>query len=316
MTARNRLLNYAHPSKGCARFVGTTLDHAFAQLSAGRPLTIDSIPEPSRREAAEYWRAQGKPESDDKVPADRWARHLGVDPDLELVNGAASPRPVVTTLHYRTGQEALLRRLRSAARSAIEESGANLLFIAFGFLQWRDGTGDGRTCLAPLLMVPVEIELSRSGAGHAVFRLTATGEEVQCNQSLARKLEVDHGRRLPELAAGDEAQTERPQAYLARVQAAVRGLEGWTVRPYLTLGLFDFGNFLLWRDLDPSIWPARKALADRPLIRQLIGAEPGRPVTMPPRTLDEHIDLDLTLVDRADGSQARALVRAILVRRC
>ena len=32
---------------------------------------------------------------------------------------------------------------------------------------------------------------------------------------------------------------------------------------------------------------------------------------MPVEPLDEHIDLDLTLVDRADGSQARALVRAI-----
>lgn len=311
MTARNRLLNYTHPTKGCARFIGTTLDQAFSQLATGHPLTIEPILEPSRRDIDEYWLAQGKPDCVDKLPADRWARHLGVDTDLELLNGPSRPRPVLTTLHYRSGQEALLRRLRSAARSAIEESGANLLFLAFGFLQWRDGASDGRSCLAPLLMVPVEIGLGRSAAGHAVFRLTATDEDAQHNPSLARKLEIDHGRRLPERVTGDDAPIERPEAYLARVGAAVRGLEGWTVRPYLTLGLFDFGSFLLWRDLDPANWPEGAALTRRPLLRQLIGAEAPGPVTTPAEPLDEHIDLDLTLVDRADGSQSRALVRAL-----
>jgi hypothetical protein len=312
-TTRNRLLNYPHPGRGCARFVETTLDGAFAPLSAGRSLTIEPIPEPSPREVADYWRAQGKDDANDKVPAERWARHLRINPDFELARSTSNAGQRLLTLQYRTGQEVLLRRLRSAARSAIEESGANLLFLAFGFLQWRDGGEAGRSCLAPLLLVPVELEVGRSRSGQAVFRLNATGEDIQSNYSLARKLGVDHGLKLPQPALGEEELSERPESYLARVQDAVRDLPGWTVRPYLTLGLFDFGSFLLWRDLDPAVWPPGSALPNRPLIRQLIGAEPADAVTQlsEPRDLDEHIDLNLALVDRANGSQARALVRAI-----
>ena len=57
MTARNRLLNFPHPSRGSARFFGPSLDQAFAQLVSGRPLTIEPIAEPSRREREQYWRA-------------------------------------------------------------------------------------------------------------------------------------------------------------------------------------------------------------------------------------------------------------------
>ena len=159
-------------------------------------------------------------------------------------------------------------------------------------------------------MEPVEIGLGRSGAAHAVFRLTPTDEDAQCNPHLARKLEIDHGRRLPERVSGDDAPIERTEPCLAGGGAAVRGLEGWTVRPYLTLGLFDFGFVLLWRDLDLANWPEGAALAHRLLLRQLIGAEPPHPVVTLVEPLDEHIDLDPTLVDRADGSQFRALVRA------
>jgi hypothetical protein len=49
------------------------------------------------------------------------------------------------------------------------------------------------------------------------------------------------------------------------VRKAIDELEGWTPRPFLTLGLFDFGAFLLWRDLDPANWPERHQLENRPL---------------------------------------------------
>lgn len=312
-STRNRLLNYAHPTRSCMRFVATSIDEVFGQLAAGRAMAIEPVPEPSLREVAAYWKAQGREDCQDRIPAERWARHLDIDTDFELGEDAAKPGQSLLCLHYRASQEALLRRVRSAARSAIEESGANLLFLSFGFLQWRDGTDDKRSgFLAPLLLLPVELDLAWTSGGKASFRLGATGEEVQVNHSLARKLDVDHGRRLPEPASGDDGPPERPSAYLARVRRAVQGLEGWTVRPYLTLGLFDFGSFLLWRDLDPDVWPARSPLTARPLIRQLIGGEPGRGLgsSTPPDDLDAHIDLDLPLVDRADGSQARALLRA------
>lgn len=312
-TTRNRLLHYGHPSRGCARFFGTTLDDAFARLTAGQPLTIEPIPEPRHHEVAEYWRAQGRDDAEEKISAERWAKHLGINADLELADRGPGTGQRLISLHYRTAQEALLKRLRSAARTALEESGANLLFLAFGFLQWRDKADAARSFQAPLLLVPVELVLARPAAsGTPAFKLAGTGEDLQWNRSLARKLDLDFGRKLPEPVLGEDEPPERPTVYLERVRQATEGLAGWAVRPYLTLGLFDFGAFLLWRDLDPGVWPAGAPLTGRPLIRRLLGAEPEAKINPSgsTRDVDEHVDLDLPLVDRADGSQARAILRA------
>lgn len=312
-TTRNRLLNYPHPSRGCARFVGTRLDQAYSQLAAGQSLAIEPVPEPTAREIGEYWRAQGKEDCGDKITPERWARHLGINPDLELASDGASATTRLVTLHYRASQEGLLKRLRSAARSAIEESGTNILFLAFGFLHWRDKAEAERSFLAPLLLVPVELTVSRSKVGQTLFLLSGTGEDIQWNRSLARKLDVDFGRALPEPNLRDDEPPERPIAYLERVRQTISGLSGWAVRPFLTLGLFDFGSFLLWRDLDPAAWPTGAPLAERPLIRRLIGTEEGSEPSLAATSLEieGHLDLELPLVDRADGSQARAIARAL-----
>jgi hypothetical protein len=43
---------------------------------------------------------------------------------------------------------------------------------------------------------------------------------------------------------------------------------GWTVQHEdNALGFFSFAKFLMFRDLDPAIWPARARLSEQPLIR-------------------------------------------------
>ena len=60
--------------------------------------------------------------------------------------------------------ETRLRRIRSKARSLIEETGKNQLFLAMGFLQWKDREDSEEGYEAPLIMIPVEIERGRLDA--------------------------------------------------------------------------------------------------------------------------------------------------------
>ena len=69
----------------------------------------------------------------------------------------------VRTLLYPEQLEARLRRLRSNARLAIEESGSNMLFLVFGFLEWSEklpqSRGDDRRLYqAPLVLMPASID--------------------------------------------------------------------------------------------------------------------------------------------------------------
>ena len=220
----------------------------------------------------------------------------------------------VQTLLYRDQLEARARRLRSDARLAIEESGTNILFLAFGFLEWSDERETGRSHLAPLILVPVELTRVQ-GNGRARWQLTWTGEDLEPNLSLARKLEQARGLSLPELTDPGDGETYlRPEAYFRVVRELVAHIPGWTVRRFATLALFHFGKLLLYRDLDPARWPAGQRLEEHPLIRRLFGGgattEPSDAVISDRERL-EAIDLDLPLVDRADGSQAAALLRAL-----
>ena len=85
-------------------------------------------------------------------------------------------------------KESLQKRLfyiNQQARSVFEEQGYSVLFLALGFMVWKESPDSVDTRKAPLVLVPVELE--RSGIQKA-FRLKWTSEEVFFNISLTEKL--------------------------------------------------------------------------------------------------------------------------------
>ena len=100
----------------------------------------------------------------------------------------------------------------------------------------------------------------------------------------------------------------------AEVAAAVAGFERWLVEiDSLALGFFSFGKFLLYRDLDPSTWPAGASLLEHPALAALRGTDTG--FQDAPPTVGETAFLDtespaaeLHQVLDADSSQLLALL--------
>ncbi len=325
LSTTNKMLSFRHPRASCLRVVDELPEVLFAGLLDGDPFTFEAVPEPSRRELDE-WHARhdavpraGEAPEPKRPEAAVWARHLGIGTDHDLpvetdsfLRSERHADRKIQTLHYPDELDARLRKIRSSARTAIEESGANMLYMAFGFLEWRD-QATSKAHQAPLLLLPVELEREQTRGGRYRTRVRWTGEELQPNLSLQKKLD-EFAISLPALRDGQTIAD-----FLAEVGRAVRHRSDWIVRRYVTLGLFEFGKILLYLDLDPERWPGHAPIDGHPLVRTILEgdeAETGAPPRSfagvdPSPEAAQARDLALDLVDRADGSQCEALQTAL-----
>jgi len=258
LSASNRLLNFRHGagtagSQSVLRFIGKPPDQVFARLRDLKSLYVEPAPEPTTRELVDFYRDPGGIpglESDDarnrsRPDSARWAKYRGWDVDYELPietdDNDQEGRPAdnrIRALLYRDQLEARLRRLRSNARLAVEESGSNMLFLTLGFLEWRDQSSqtqrdDGRAYQAPLILVPATIETETTARGVRRFTISWSGEDLQTNLSLRKKLSADFGIELAEFG-----ETDMPEAYFDRVRRAISSQTSWRVRRLATLTLF------------------------------------------------------------------------------
>lgn len=208
-----------------------------------------------------------------------------------------------------------LKRLYSEHRTVVEESGANSLFLAVGFLEWLDSSEQTSRQKSPLMLLPVRLEREGS-AGAAVYRLHFDDEALDTNYSLVEKLKSNFEIQLPTVE--DE---ELPEEYWEKVDQAIhtKHREGWNVIREMALGLFSFNKQIMWHDLDPSRWPSHSQLFDKSVLtRVLLGPKPGEPA--PGQRTAEHSPDEpqgegpkITLIRDADSSQYSALVDALTV---
>jgi hypothetical protein len=74
------------------------------------------------------------------------------------------------------------------ARTSLEESGANTLYLAIGFLKWFESPQSTKPRRAPLLLLPITIERISVQEG---FRFTLDDAEPRINQTLLQMLHRD-----------------------------------------------------------------------------------------------------------------------------
>jgi very-short-patch-repair endonuclease len=203
--------------------------------------------------------------------------------------------------------EYVLKMIRRMARSSIAETGVNFLYLALGLLEWTEHQDSDKTYLAPLILVPIEVERSFDGrSGRYEYSVASTGEEVQSNLCLVKKVEFDFNRALPEM---DEDST--PEAYFESIEEAVADLGGWRVRREALIGFFSFRKLLMYLDLDPDRW-RDGPLEHSGLLTQLFEGKQQDDVTsffQPDYSIDGNETAEsIALVDNADSSQHSALV--------
>lgn len=200
--------------------------------------------------------------------------------------------------------EKRLLQLHYDARSALDEQGFNILFLAIGFLRWFEDGQPDRPRHAPLLLIPVTLERSSARSG---FRLRYSEDDLNTNLSLQEKLKTQFSIAIPDLPAEEDL---TPKGYFDAVAKKIRGRPGWAVlADDMVLGIFSFSKFLMYQDLDPKNWPKRSPLQDHALVDGLL--ESGFPES---EMYDDNLHVDsvtdpgkLPHVLDADASQTLAI---------
>ena len=330
LTARNRLLNFRHTKTGCIRVIDELPDQLKRFLAdEEKEMRFLAVPDPTRRQLIEAGHIEIDEETrEEKVihepTAKEWAEWLGLHTSYECPEefgiGADSKHTdnAIQTVLFPSELETRLRSMRQKANSAIEETGANILYLAIGFLEWFDSRDSDQKRLAPLCMIPVRLDRGKLNIETRTYeyRLKYSGEDILTNISLREKLQNDFAIALPELDDGVD-----PEEYISSVARAVSARQPeWRVRRYATLGHLNFSKQLLYLDLDPARWPEGDSIVDHPLVKQCLAglSEEERDDSGVGSFGEEHPIDDVAsvhekypLIDNADSSQHSALIDAV-----
>ena len=253
-----------------------------------------------------------------------WARHLGFATSYEVPEFATEGShkhsdTAIQTLLYPYEMEARLKSLFQTSELAIQEMGANILYLAFGFLEWYDSNSSDSPRIAPLFLVPVRLNKGRLNKETKTYEysLNYSGEDIIPNLSLQEKLRADFAMALPDL---DENTV--PENYFQEVQKLIQDKHPhWRVHRYISLTLLNFSKLLMYLDLDPTRWPEGASIIDHPVVTRFLsgyeqGAEDGSAGDLgfgEEHLIDEidEIHFKYPLIDDADSSQHSALIDAM-----
>ena len=199
-------------------------------------------------------------------------------------------------LLYSLGQNPIrtLKNIDKRARFAVEETGVNIAYIAFGFIHWKENHSEYR---APVLLLPVQF--SRETAV-APYHIAASSDEIIVNPTFSYKLNAEHGIRLP------EHEDEGLDDYLDKVAKLVRKLN-WSVTNECKIGLFSFLKMNMYRDLKDHA----AAILKNQNVQALFGEQTQAAYRFDGKSLDYGDALiQLHSVIDADSSQIEAIEMA------
>ncbi len=161
--------------------------------------------------------------------------------------------------------ESRLVELYRTARSTLQETGSNSLFLAIGFLSWSRDVNDSKRYRAPLILVPVTLERRSIRSG---FSLKLHDDEPRFNPTLIEMLRQDFNLELGILDGEmpkDEHGLDVPGIW-KKVSTAVKDIKGWEVVEDVVLSTFSFAKYLMWKDLAERT----EQLKLNPVVRHLI----------------------------------------------
>lgn len=293
LTLRNRLLNFRE-TKSTILILAAEPEKVEDNLAADVELSI--LPKPKVMSEgdprnAEIYTTQKK--------EDLLAEHLKFELKHKRLHSS-----LVDEEHDRR-----LTALYRASRLAMEENGANTLFIAVGMLEWRETQYSDRTLYAPLLLVPVHLKRKSVLEG---FSLVRYDEEPQVNVTLIEMLKQQFRMEIPALdpLPSDDSGVDVHKV-MQIFREAVSKLKGWEVKPQVWLAQFSFAKYLLWKDLSTRLDILTKNRVVNHLVTQSSTPYSNTLKDIQAETLDDQFHPKTIYCPRsADSSQLAAVLAA------
>ncbi len=199
-----------------------------------------------------------------------------------------------------------LRELFRLAKTELEESGVNALFLALGFLKWRPKGPNAKDYRAPILLMPVRLTRKNVREGYTLSRLD---EDTELNATLVEFLRAEFGVKVDGLdpLPEDDSGVDVPKV-LETFREAVKAFPEWAVEDGAALGNFSFGKFVMWKDLSARA----DQLAAHPFVSHLMkggGDYDDGIEVFPPEEVGAHVKYgELFTPLSADSSQLAAVL--------
>ncbi len=197
-----------------------------------------------------------------------------------------------------------VKDLYRLARTALEENGANNLYLSLGLLKWYETDRSQRARYAPLVLLPVEIVRKASNMGYG---LRLRDEDAVVNVTLLEMLRQNFGIAVKGLDPlpedGHGVDMVRVFAILRR---AVMQQKRWDVIESAFVGIFSFSRFVMWNDI-------RNRMADLEKNKVVSSLIEGR-MNWNAELMDDSCELDeagLLLPLPVDASQLFAVKAAV-----
>ena len=140
-----------------------------------------------------------------------------------------------------------IKGLYRTAKAALEENGANTLYLALGMLRWFESKRSTKARYAPIILVPIEMVRKSAVQGYAI-RLR--DDDPQMNITLLEKLKQDFGivvKGLDPLPCDEHGIDIR--RVLTIMRKAVMEQPHWDVLEAASIGIFSFSQFVMWNDI-------------------------------------------------------------------
>jgi len=223
---------------------------------------------------------------------------------LSLMENMSAPLPV-TVGDIKTEGSVLetqltLKNMRAKARLALEEQGTNILYLSFGFLQWKDGKGaSARVVKSPLILVPVSLTVKSI---NAPFTLSKHEDDIVVNPTLDYLFKTEYGIELPAF----DSDKDTPEDFFTRL-GEIAADHGFKIIKEASLGLLSFLKITMYNDLIRN----EERIKAHPVLRAMCGdAEDANavPEALESITGDSVSPRDCYQVMSADSSQQDAIL--------
>ncbi|MDJ0625440.1 MAG: DUF4011 domain-containing protein [Candidatus Caenarcaniphilales bacterium] len=148
----------------------------------------------------------------------------------------------------------LLEKLRSKDRIAKQDLGANILYLAYGFLEWKETEYTEKTNYSPLFLLPVYIDRS-SGLAPKYSLSFCDEEEIVFNPALRMffkqsfNLDIEC---IPEKLEEGKVNLNLLNDYLDKFQNFVKeaSYENWLVNHKKCISAFNFQKLVLFKEME------------------------------------------------------------------
>ena len=200
-----------------------------------------------------------------------------------------------------------LKFIYRTSRNALEENGANTLFVVLGMLKWYENEKSTIARYAPLLMLPVDIV--RKAGQNYVIRLR--DEDVIMNITLLELLKQQFRINMSVL---DPLPTDEHGVDVTKilntVRMAVREQKNWMVMDEASLGLFYFNKFVMWNDIHSNAEKLKENEVVKSLMEGRVALKDSGEVVDARDVDKKNQPLDFCIPIDVDSSQMEAVIES------